>query len=137
MISAITSQNNIGEMLNKRGKYEEASRIFQHTLDERKGVLGSDHPDTLEAFQEVFEKRRDVLGPDHPNTLLTLHSMAVVLDNQSKYSEAFRMFRGVQSTPKASNAIVELSLAFIFSLTFLKVLKCKKFEYFLRIVYDY
>jgi cytidylate kinase len=90
-------------LLNRIGRPEEAvavaedvSHVYWEIFQERKRVLGADHPDTLEAHNSFANWRGEaghpveavtefegqlanslrVLGPDHPDTLLTRESLA-------------------------------------------------------------
>ena len=39
-------------------------------------------------FREVLELEKRVLGPEHPDTLMTIFSIADVLQRQGRYDEA-------------------------------------------------
>ncbi len=61
-----TSMNNLANILDNQGKYEEAEQMHRQTLELKEKVLGKVHPDTLGS----------------------MNNLAIVLDNQGKYEEA-------------------------------------------------
>ncbi|KAJ7854241.1 hypothetical protein B0H13DRAFT_1189095 [Mycena leptocephala] len=90
------------------GWYEEAKEFVLAVLEQRKQVLGDDHPDTLLAmgnlastyqhlgkFQRaeelevvVLEKRKQVLGDDHSDTLWAMGSLASTYKHLGKFQQA-------------------------------------------------
>jgi tetratricopeptide (TPR) repeat protein len=46
-------------------------------------------------FDEVYEQRRKLLGKNHPDTLSTLHELASALDDDGKKKEAGKIYRKV------------------------------------------
>ena len=84
----LTSMNNLGAMLMKQGKYEEAMQLLRTALDERKRLLGSRHSDTLVSLSnlaalflhmkddvqaepyimEAVRTSQEILGGEHPYT---------------------------------------------------------------------
>ena len=69
--STLTSVNNLGLVLQRQGKYEEAEAMHRRDL-------------------EGSEK---VLGPEHPSTLTSVNNLGSVLESQGKYEEAEAMHR--------------------------------------------
>ncbi|KAF1949112.1 hypothetical protein CC80DRAFT_555727, partial [Byssothecium circinans] len=43
----LTSVSQLGSVLERQGKYEEAEAMHQRALEGREKVLGREHPDTL------------------------------------------------------------------------------------------
>ena len=86
--NTLTLVNNLGDLLQKQGKLEEAEVLYRRDLEGRERVLGLDHPSTLtsvinlgsllykqgkleeaESFmRRALEGHERVLGPEHPNT---------------------------------------------------------------------
>jgi hypothetical protein len=62
----LTSMSNPGEVLNRRGKYEQAEEMHRQAL----GL------------------RETVLGQEHPSTLTSMNNLASVLGDQAKYEKA-------------------------------------------------
>ncbi|ORY56847.1 uncharacterized protein BCR38DRAFT_490295 [Pseudomassariella vexata] len=102
------SINNLANILDSQGKYEEAERKYRQTLELREKVLGREHPGTLDSINNLAnvldsqgkykesekthrqtpELREKVLGREHPDTLKSMNNLANVLDSQGKYEEA-------------------------------------------------
>ena len=58
------SINNLGRVLYKQGKYEEAEVLFQRALKIRRKSLGKEHPDTIrskKSLQKLTEKSQLIL----------------------------------------------------------------------------
>jgi len=109
----LTSLNNMGFLLLRQGKQDEAEPYFREALRSRRRVLGEQHPDTLSSinnlaalldeqgklseaepyYREALEKKRRILGDEHPGTLTSINNLAVLLDEQGKLSEAEPYFR--------------------------------------------
>ncbi len=53
-----------------------------------------------EIFKEVSKLTECVLGGEHPSTLLTMHSIASMLDEQGKYDAALGIYQGVFNIQK-------------------------------------
>ncbi|MFF3324545.1 FxSxx-COOH system tetratricopeptide repeat protein, partial [Streptomyces sp. NPDC002889] len=93
------------------GRYSEARRRVEDTLERRRRVLGDDHPDTLQSahdlantlhnfglraearrmHEDTLERRRRLLGEDHPETLRSAHDLANALDDLGLRAEARRL----------------------------------------------
>jgi tetratricopeptide (TPR) repeat protein len=69
--STLTSMNNLANVLNRQGKYEEAEAMNRQTLAR-------------------YEK---VLGPEHLNTLTSVHCLAHLLAKQRRIDESLRLYR--------------------------------------------
>ncbi|HEY6435402.1 MAG TPA: tetratricopeptide repeat protein, partial [Ignavibacteriaceae bacterium] len=113
--STLTTKHWMAYALDKQGKYDEASRIYEEVLKMQERVLGAEHPSTLTSkhnmayalnnqgkfddalriYEDVLKMRERVLGAEHPDTLTTKHNMALALDNQGKYDEALRIYEEV------------------------------------------
>ena len=94
-------------------RYEEAERLYRHTLTVRETLLGKEHPDTLASMSSLAETLRvrdkieeaeqmyrktmmlseTLLGKDYPDTLTSMAGLALVLTEQGKYEEAERLYR--------------------------------------------
>ncbi len=96
--------NRVGYYLKRRGRYDEAERLYQHALELGTQVVGEEHPVYAEAlfrlgdlfhmrgnyaaaeqcYQRALEIRERVLGPDHPDVALSLHNIALLSDELGK-----------------------------------------------------
>ncbi len=105
----------IAFVLYDQGQYGDAERTFRLVLEERERVLGTEHPDTLEArnclevalyyggkYAEAEAEARTLLairgkglGPDHPDTLKARNNLADDLFSEGRYAEAETEFRDV------------------------------------------
>ena len=105
----------IAFVLYDQGQYGDAERTFRVVLEERERVLGSEHPDTLEArnclevalyyggkyaeaeaeARTLLAIRGKVLGRDHPETLKARNNLADDLFSEGRYAEAETEFRDV------------------------------------------
>ncbi len=105
--------NNIGWLLQVRGQYDRALPYLQQALDNRRSVLGDQHPDTaislhnlarlfqdqgqydraLPYFQQALEINRNTLGDHHPNTATSLGSLGSLLQDQGKYDQALPYYQ--------------------------------------------
>ncbi|KAI1285126.1 hypothetical protein F5Y03DRAFT_193410 [Xylaria venustula] len=99
---------NIAESYFILGKYNNAELLYRQTLELREGVLGREHPSTLNSMdnlalvlrsqgkyeeaetmhRQTLKLREGVLGREHPSTLNSMNNLALVLDSQGKYEEA-------------------------------------------------
>ncbi len=97
------------------GRFAEAEAEFLAVLQQRRRLLGPEHPDTLDTrhnfanslagqgdlvraeaeWKEVFEARSRILGPAHRDTLVTWHDIAWVIGAQGKGEEAEAEFRRI------------------------------------------
>ncbi|KAM0702907.1 hypothetical protein Q7P35_010339 [Cladosporium inversicolor] len=109
----LTSVSNLGSVLQKQGKYEEAEKLFRQALKGYEKALGLTHPYTLTSlsnlglvlgsqgkyevaeklFRQALEGREKALGPTHPDTLTSVNNLGLVLQKQGKYEEAEKLFR--------------------------------------------
>src|SRR5699024_6337242 len=55
--------------------------------------------------RKTLESLKSILGPDHPDTLTTRNNMALVLDKQGKYEEAFQIYQEVYEIQKRKNVL--------------------------------
>ncbi len=115
--ATLASIHDMGALLQKAGKLDEAAALFSEALAGRREVLGEDHPATLASIQsaqaltdtiatigeqaapeepsavetsaqEALEQRRGALGDQHPATLASIHDMGVLLQKAGKLDEA-------------------------------------------------
>ena len=100
---------------------DEAMEIYNEVLQQRRAVLGDDHPDTLatmnnvasilvnkgnfktalEIYEQVLQQEKEVLGEDHPSTLTTMTNLGSVLSNQANYDAAMEIYKEVLQQQKA------------------------------------
>ena len=103
-----TISSSLCEYLGYQGQYDQALPMHENCLENRKLVLGEDHPETLATmnhlancyhyqgqygkseplFEAVLQKRRAVLGEDHPHTLKTMNNLANTYQRQGQYYKA-------------------------------------------------
>jgi tetratricopeptide (TPR) repeat protein len=94
----------LGYYLKRRGRYEEAERLYQHALELGSQAVGEEHPVYAETlfrlgdllhmrgsyaeaelhYQHALKIREQVLGPDHPDVALSLHNRALLDDELGK-----------------------------------------------------
>ena len=87
---------NLAGVLRGQGKFDEARKLHEQTLEIRRRILGPEHPDTLwsmnnlaivlgeqgkhdearKLLEQTLEIRRRILGPEHPDTLESMHNLA-------------------------------------------------------------
>lgn len=111
--ATLTSVGNLGRLLVRMGRSEEAERYYREALEGRRRVLGKDHPDTLTSinnmgyvlqargklreaepfFREALEGRRSVLGADHQKTLTSMNNVGFVLKRLGRPEEAEAYYR--------------------------------------------
>ncbi|KAJ7637426.1 hypothetical protein B0H17DRAFT_502764 [Mycena rosella] len=97
-----------GELYRWADRLKDAEQLQLAVLEDRRDILGDDHPDTLHAIDNlastyyrlgqlkeakqldvaVLEKRRKILGEDHPDTLLAMGSLASTYHQQGQLKEA-------------------------------------------------
>lgn len=65
--------NNLGNVLGRQRKYEEAEQIHQQTL----------------------KFREEVLGSEHPSTISSMINLANMLHGQGKYKETEQIYRQI------------------------------------------
>jgi tetratricopeptide (TPR) repeat protein len=94
---------------------QSAARTFQAVFTAREGILGPEHPDTVDArhdvarvdlqrgeldaaeagFGAVLELRERISGSEHPETLAAWHNLAAVHLRRERWDEAEAGFRAV------------------------------------------
>ncbi len=108
----------MGEVYRKLGLYPQARPMLEQVLETRRGVLGEEHPSTLESrsalahllarqgqfdaaeplFRTTLEAQERLLGSDDPATLETRSNMAELYDDDGRYAEAEPLFRQTLDT---------------------------------------
>ncbi len=98
----------IGDVYRNLGLYPEAEKLLQQALDDRRRLLGDEHPETLaslnslgflywkqarydeaeQLYLEALETGRRVLGDEHPQVLHTMNNLGIVYRNQFRSDEA-------------------------------------------------
>ena len=111
----LTSLNNLGDVLLRKGKYAEAEPLFVEVLEARRRINGELNPRTLTAinnlaglvlsqgkleraeklFEEALEGHRQALGEEHPDTLTSRFNLGSVYSQRGKTDEATEIFREV------------------------------------------
>jgi len=132
----LISVSQLGSVLERQGKYDEAEAMHRRALAGReKKMLGPEHPNTLISVSQlgsVLERQgkydeaeamhrralagsEKVLGPEHPDTLISLSHLGSVLERQGKYDEAEAMHRRALAGsekmlgPEHSNTLISVS----------------------------
>ncbi len=102
----------IGDVYRKLGLYDQAEGLLEQTLEQRRKVVGTDHPDTLQSmgslanlyadqgrydeaealYVETLSIKKRVLGRDHPDTLKTMNNLAILYKQQGRYDEAIPLY---------------------------------------------
>jgi serine/threonine protein kinase/tetratricopeptide (TPR) repeat protein len=102
----------IGDVYRRLGHFPEAEVLLQKTLDERRRLLGNEHPQTLTSSNDLgflfwqqaryeeaeallfdaLETSRRVRGVDHPETLELANSLGITYKNQSRHDEALTIY---------------------------------------------
>ncbi len=110
----------MGDVYTQLGLYPQAEPLLDKALDERKRVLGDDHPHTLSSmggladlygyqgrydeaepiFLQTLEAQKRVLGDDHPDTLTSMNNLALLYTEQGRYDEAETLYRQTLETQK-------------------------------------
>ena len=106
--SVLAAAASLGAGLIAVGRYSEARRLHEDTLERRRRMLGEDHPDTLisastlavdlrmlgeyqaarELDEDTLGRRRRMLGEDHPETLTSASQLAIDLRRLGEYRAA-------------------------------------------------
>jgi len=102
------------------GLYRKAASMHKQTWDQRKAVLGEEHPDTLTSMANlaatyrkqgrwkeaeelevgVMKTTKRELGKEHPDTLSSMANLALTYWNQGCWKEAEELEVGVMETMK-------------------------------------
>ncbi len=100
--------NELGEIYNDQGQYQEALFPVNQALQISQMQLGPDHPDTAQSlnnlgyllramgnlaearpyFERALAIREKALGPNHPDTALSLNNLGGLLDSMGNLAEA-------------------------------------------------
>jgi tetratricopeptide (TPR) repeat protein len=101
----------LGETLDKEGRYAEAETLERETAAVQRRVLGTDHPGTLVSMNrlaralshrqnyaeaeklaaQALDTQRRVLGPAHPDTALSAYNLAGVEARLGKRDQALSL----------------------------------------------
>jgi tetratricopeptide (TPR) repeat protein len=99
--------------LNREGKYTEATKIAEKSLDVAEKDFGPDHPNvaaSLTGLAQLYESqgkyseaellfeqslaiREKALGPDHPDVAASLNDLAELYRAQGRYTEAEPLYK--------------------------------------------
>ena len=120
------SYNNIGNVYNSQGKYEEALKVYTKSLDIKTRIYGGDnHPDVaksyvglgnvynrqgqyeraLEDYQKALEIDIKVSGQDSPDVAASYNNIGMVYDSQGKYEEALEMHSKLEACMKREHIL--------------------------------
>ena len=100
------------DALEAQEKYAQAQPLLEKALDERRRLLGDDHPDTAQScfnaaymmrsqgkyaqaqplFERALEIHRRLLGDDHPDTANSYDGLANNLREQGEYARAHPLY---------------------------------------------
>ncbi len=103
-----TSLNNLAELYQAQGNYNQAEPLYQRSLAIFEQVLGKEHPDvatSLNNLAALYQAQgnysqaepllqrslaiyEQVLGKEHPLVALSLHNLAFLYRNMGNYSQA-------------------------------------------------
>ncbi|MFD3947708.1 tetratricopeptide repeat protein [Streptomyces sp. NPDC058579] len=115
LLAVLAGRHRAGLGLGRLGRWEEAEDVHRSVVEDRRRVLGPDHPDTLASRYElgftlsrlarpadalhqfvlVAEARERVLGADHPDTLAARQETAYVLGRLGRHVEAHQAYVNV------------------------------------------
>ena len=113
-VSVLDLANELAVAYYGAGRYDDAIRIFEETLEVRERVLGPEHPDTLSTrsnlanayvlagrideailiHEETLAFRARVLGAENPATLISRNSLAFAYSAAGRTDDAIRIFEG-------------------------------------------
>ena len=108
-----SSLNNLAELYESQGRYNDAEPLYLQSLDIRKRQLGNDHLDVAQSLNnlaELYESqgryndaeplyllsldiRKRQLGNDHPDVASSLNNLALLYKSQGKYNEAEPLYQ--------------------------------------------
>jgi serine/threonine-protein kinase len=123
----LTMRSNLGMILYNGGRAAEAEPVLRQVLQDRRSVLGENHPQVAtsmrrlatvaasrggyaeaeQLYRDAAARFRKLLGPDHADVLLTDYYLAGLLSDEGKYPEAEALYRSTVEAEQrvASNAI--------------------------------
>ncbi|HKQ08850.1 MAG TPA: tetratricopeptide repeat protein, partial [Blastocatellia bacterium] len=101
-----------GDYLSRRGRFSEASHLYQRSLKIIERIVGPDHPDVATgltnlanlyrsqgkyaeaepSLMRALEIRERVLGPDHPDVAVSTSNLANLYQAQGRYEEAESLY---------------------------------------------
>ena len=110
----------MGDTYEGLGLFPRAESLLSRSLQIRRKVLGSQHPDTLASMndlgeairwqardsdaeklvREALDGRQRVLGPNHPATLASMYTLGLLLSSESRYTEAEKLLRALLETQR-------------------------------------
>ena len=112
-----TSLNNLANLYDSQGRYEEAEPLYQQALEVYRKLLGNEHPDVatsldnlagLYSLQGRYEEAeplyrqaldmRKRLGDEHLDVATSLNNLASLYDLQGCYEEAEPLYQQALET---------------------------------------
>lgn len=111
--ATLVSMNNLANIYEKLGRYNEAEPLYIKTLKLRQNILGNEHSGTLLSMHnlaslyerqgryaeaeplyiETLRLRQEVMGKEHPGTLVTMNSLASLYERQGRYAKAEPLYK--------------------------------------------
>ena len=127
-------QKNIGIVLGQQSKLEEATQMYNETLQIRLKVFGEDslqvadirkdiadirktqgqYNEALEMYNGVVKIQEHVLGHEHLDTANTRENIAIVYHGQGKHAEALELFTQVLAVKEKVLGLEHLDVATIY-----------------------
>ncbi len=133
---------NLGDIYEKLGKFDQADSLLQSSLDQRKSVFGADSPETAESLVELGLSRdaegkyedaeklvrqglaidKQKLSPSHPSIARATSALGKILEDRGSYDaaiqvleEAVRLQSSEGSTQDLAESLTELANSHFYS----------------------
>ncbi|MEC9373800.1 MAG: tetratricopeptide repeat protein, partial [Planctomycetota bacterium] len=130
---AIVARNNVGVVLQRLDRFDEASVILGEVLETRRRVLGSDHHQTMHSahtladlrrrqerfieaaslYREALEGRAEHLGATHPDTRASAIALAETLADLDNRAEAETILQNTRAALTSAESPDDRAIASI------------------------